>query len=296
MILSGISFSNSRRGLIVGNQTYKLLQYFKQSVKLKNRSFSSHHHVKKLLVSKEYALNVLGLKTFSNEEIRKSFKELQGPQPIDCSASSVYDEGDAIDLEYGIAAKLQSYYSKESTMIPSDEFNLAAMKISALLIDQKNLKSVDQGHKDRILLTYEEYHEKVIALGKKLDPRTSNIALSFLLAGSSVGIIIPCMPILVTQLGEINLFILISPHPTPYSKNFWHFHFVAIPSYEFGLVNSAFGLSKLLGNIPSGYLVEEYGRKPVMIAGMGLCAVGMGSIGLSLIPGMRNDTTSELAT
>jgi MFS family permease len=61
----------------------------------------------------------------------------------------------------------------------------------------------------------------------------------------------------------------------------------AIPSYEFGLVNSAFGLSKLLGNIPSGYLVEEYGRKPVMIAGMGLCAVGMGSIGLSLIPGMN---------
>eukprot|EP01035_Chromulina_nebulosa_P030183 gene30183-40088_t len=264
MIIGWSSFSNAKRGLIVENQTFKLLHYFNQSIKLKTRHFSSHHNVKKLLVravSKEYALKVLGVKTFSNEEIRKSFKELQGTHHIESSSTSLYSDEDAIDLEDGIIAKLQSYYSKKSSTVPSsDELNRAAIKISALLTDQKDLKSIEQGRKDRILLTYDEYHEKVIALGKKLDPRTSNIALSFLLAGSSVGIIIPCMPILVTQL--------------------------AIPSYEFGLVNSAFGLSKLLGNIPSGYLVEEYGRKPVMIAGMGLCAVGMGSIGLSLIPGL----------
>jgi MFS family permease len=60
---------------------------------------------------------------------------------------------------------------------------------------------------------------------------------------------------------------------------------IAMPSSEFGFVTSAFGISKLLGNIPSGYLVEQYGRKPVIIAGMGLCAVGMGSIGLTLLPG-----------
>mmetsp|Transcript_5974 Transcript_5974/g.8368 ORF Transcript_5974/g.8368 Transcript_5974/m.8368 type:complete len:427 (+) Transcript_5974:96-1376(+) len=58
-----------------------------------------------------------------------------------------------------------------------------------------------------------------------------------------------------------------------------------MPSSEFGFVTSAFGISKLLGNIPSGYLVEQYGRKPVIIAGMGLCAIGMGSIGLTLLPG-----------
>jgi MFS family permease len=51
-----------------------------------------------------------------------------------------------------------------------------------------------------------------------------------------VGIIIPCMPLLVSQL--------------------------SIPASEFGLVISAFGLSKLIGNIPSGYFVEKYGRKP----------------------------------
>lgn len=206
MIIGWSSFSNSKRGF-VENQTYKLLHYFNQSIKSKKRHFSSHHNVKKLLVravSKEYALKVLGVKTFSNEEIRKSFKELQGTDPTESSSPSLYSEEDAIDLEDAIIAKLQSYYSKKSSTAPSsDELNRAAIKISALLTDQKDLKSIEQGRKDRILLTYDEYHEKVIALGKKLDPRTSNIALSFLLAGSSVGIIIPCMPILVTQLGEI---------------------------------------------------------------------------------------------
>jgi MFS family permease len=53
---------------------------------------------------------------------------------------------------------------------------------------------------------------------------------SFGLTGVSVGIIIPCMPLLMTQLG-------VTPH-------------------QFGLIVAAFGVSKLLGNIPSGYLVE----------------------------------------
>ena len=71
--------------------------------------------------------------------------------------------------------------------------------------------------------------------------------------GTSVGILIPCMPLLVSQLN--------------------------IPPSEFGLVVSAFGLSKLIGNIPSGYFVEKYGRKPSMMVGLGMCGVGLGSIG-----------------
>lgn len=52
-----------------------------------------------------------------------------------------------------------------------------------------------------------------------------------------------------------------------------------IPASEFGLVISAFGLSKLLGNIPSGYFVEKYGRKPSLVAGLGMCGVGLGALG-----------------
>jgi MFS family permease len=109
-------------------------------------------------------------------------------------------------------------------------------------------------------LSYEQYKEKIVRIGETLDIRIWNIGLSFLFAGASVGIIVPCMPLLVSQL--------------------------SIPPNEFGYIVSAFGLSKLLGNIPAGYLVDTYGRKPVMVAGLGMCAIGMGSIGFALMPGL----------
>ena len=54
---------------------------------------------------------------------------------------------------------------------------------------------------------------------------------------------------------------------------------LSIPASEFGLVVSAFGLSKLLGNFPSGYFVEKLGRKPSMVFGLGMCGVGLGALG-----------------
>lgn len=44
------------------------------------------------------------------------------------------------------------------------------------------------------------YRTCIIALGERLDPRVWGIGLSFLFAGTSVGIIIPCMPLLVSAL------------------------------------------------------------------------------------------------
>ena len=40
------------------------------------------------------------------------------------------------------------------------------------------------------------------------------------------------------------------------------------------------------GNIPTGYLVDHYGRKKVMIAGLGLCTFGIGGVSLALVPGL----------
>lgn len=53
---------------------------------------------------------------------------------------------------------------------------------------------------------------------------------------------------------------------------------------EFGYVVSAFGVSKLLGNIPSSYYVNVYGRKPIMIGGLAACSVGLGGLSLALSP------------
>ena len=44
--------------------------------------------------------------------------------------------------------------------------------------------------------------------------------------------------------------------------------------------------AKLIGNVPTAKWVEDYGRKPVMIGGMAVCAVGLGSIGFALDPAL----------
>jgi hypothetical protein len=174
------------------------------------------------LNSRDHTFRVLGLKTFTDEEIAESFRRL--------------GEKDGLaDVSQGIA--------KLSTLPPSTTHS-----VSKLVVGEHTP-----------VMDLPTYRKTVLALGEKLDPRVWNIGLSFLFTGTSVGVIIPCMPLLVSQLG--------------------------IPPSEFGLVISAFGLSKLLGNIPSGYLVERYGRKPIMVGGLAMCGVGLGSIGLALLPG-----------
>ena len=104
----------------------------------------------------------------------------------------------------------------------------------------------------------EEFKQQILKLGEQLDPRIWPLGLSFLGTGLSIGIIVPILPLLVEQLH--------------------------MPPSQFGLVVSAFGLAKLVGNIPSAQWVEKYGRKVVMVNGMLLCAVGIGSIGFSVDP------------
>lgn len=79
------------------------------------------------------------------------------------------------------------------------------------------------------------------------------------MAGISIGIMVPCMPMLVKQLD-------ISPS-------------------QFGVVVSAFGLAKLVSNIPAGYLVDVKGRKPMVVWGMGLIGMSIAGAGCTLFPG-----------
>lgn len=106
--------------------------------------------------------------------------------------------------------------------------------------------------------TQEEWRKAVITLAEKLDPRVYPLGISFLGTGLSIGIIVPVLPLLVESLK-------ISPS-------------------EFGFVVSAFAIGKLVGNIPCARWVEVVGRKSVLIGGMCLCSVGIGSIGLAVDP------------
>lgn len=78
------------------------------------------------------------------------------------------------------------------------------------------------------------------------------------MTGTTIGIIVPCMPLLVNELN--------------------------ITSTQFGLIVSSFGVAKLLGNIPASHYVNIIGRKPMFFSGLGLASVAIGGIGLSLNP------------
>jgi MFS family permease len=108
-------------------------------------------------------------------------------------------------------------------------------------------------------ITLPEYKRRLRDLGERLDPRIWPIAASFFLTGTSLGIVVPCMPLLVSELG--------------------------ITPSQFGFVISSFALAKLLSNIPSTHYVDIVGRKPLMVAGLGMCALGLSGIGVSLYPG-----------
>ena len=58
---------------------------------------------------------------------------------------------------------------------------------------------------------------------------------------------------------------------------------LSLTTAEFGYVISAFGLAKLIGNIPSAILVERHGRKPYLV--YSLLAVGAGTAGIGFAGG-----------
>lgn len=137
-------------------------------------------------------------------------------------------------------------------------WNEDSKRHAALVKDLLLANNIPILNKDGGIPSKEEFSSQLTALGEKLDPRIWPLGLSFLGTGLSIGIIVPILPLLVESLH--------------------------IPPSQFGLVVSAFGLAKLIGNVPSAQWVEQHGRKLVMVNGMLLCAVGIGSVSLAVDP------------
>jgi len=81
------------------------------------------------------------------------------------------------------------------------------------------------------------------------------LSLSMLLVGSSVGIVIPIMPFIVSEL--------------------------SLTATQYGIVVSSFAAAKLFANVPSAVYAERYGRKPSLVRGLLILSVGVGGIGLA---------------
>lgn len=119
----------------------------------------------------------------------------------------------------------------------------------------KQLVPID-GNSD---VQYDLFRLKMLSIGENIDDRVWPVALCNILCGISIGILMPCMPLLASQ--------------------------IDISSSQYGVVVAAFGVSRLMANIPAGYFVDRLGRKPFLVGGMGLCGMSIAGAGLTLVPG-----------
>ncbi|KAH9253133.1 hypothetical protein BASA81_008815 [Batrachochytrium salamandrivorans] len=104
----------------------------------------------------------------------------------------------------------------------------------------------------------EKFITSIESMAKQIDQRVWNISFSMLLNGTAVGMVVPVLPMLVSQIST-------GTHPAG----------------SFGLVIGAFALTKIFSNIPSAILADGFGRKPVLTGGLGLTALGTGAIAFS---------------
>jgi MFS transporter, DHA1 family, multidrug resistance protein len=88
-----------------------------------------------------------------------------------------------------------------------------------------------------------------------VDRRAYPIALSSFLVGTSISMILPLMPVFCSEIG--------------------------ISSSGYGIIVGAMGLSRLIANLPAGWLADKVGRRPLLIGGPLITAVGMLGMGLS---------------
>ncbi len=117
---------------------------------------------------------------------------------------------------------------------------------TALLPNQQTSLSMDK----------QTFLNQLRDLASKIDTtHTIPISISMLLVGSSVGIVIPMMPFVVSNLG--------------------------LSAGQYGTVVSSFALAKLIANVPAAVMVERHGRKPYLVYSLVVISLGVGGIGLA---------------
>lgn len=177
-------------------------------------------------------LQSIGVKSFSQEEIKDSFDRLKAKT----------EEEEVI-----LPSSIQEVVQRASHSASEEEVTEATRRI----LGEMEVKNPGR-------ISREDFSEGLRRMGLRFDHRVRPIVACYLVSGVTIGIIVPCMPLLVSELN--------------------------ISSAQFGLIVSSFGVAKLLGNIPSSHYVDTIGRRPLFFAGLGLAGVAIGGMGLSLNP------------
>jgi len=206
------------------------------------------------------------LETYTDVEFQRLFQAIQQQQVSDLQDDSLsYSNNDALTQDQ-LSKFLETRIMKleeENGHLTDDEIKAGSSRQTFVAEEAQRcweflFRYLPTGGKaqSRSSLTSEEFCLAVKESASSLDTkRLLPMTLSMVLVGSSVGVVTPAMPFVVQELG--------------------------LTAGEYGLVVSAFALSKMAGNIPSAVLVERHGRKPYLVYSMAAIAFGVGGIGFA---------------
>ena len=178
----------------------------------------------------------LNLKTFTREEMENVFDQIALGQHDDSHTTNLRaaEEITVADLNAFLVHRIQEMEDdSEEQSPPEAEFlrqqfaQAESRRVWQALFADHPTSSVDKSHFVNVL---QEKAAKVDLV------RSLPIISSMLIVGASVGVITPAMPFVVENLG--------------------------LNAGQYGLVVSAFALSKMAANIPTAIFVERHGRKP----------------------------------
>ncbi len=235
-------------------------------------------------MNKRYLFQYLNLKTYTDEEIDDAFDQIvQKGRNSSKKNNDNQDESNTTSVqkyvnEHNLTAflldrikdidnhqqKASSHDDHDDNFIISKErqnemqyyANAEAKRIILLLQQNNNEQSIPKNSIDTFLMDKQTFQQEIRNLATKIDTsHTLPIAISMLLVGSSVGIVIPIMPYVVSNLG--------------------------LSAGQYGMVVSSFAFAKLFANVPAAVFVEKHGRKPHLVYSLIIISVGVGGIGLA---------------
>ena len=188
----------------------------------------------------------LKLTTFSDDELRRAFKQL------DTNRTDRLESHEVRQLFESLAwreERVEAATARVMQSLRADDGRAAA-------------RARDTS------ISYDDFQASVRRLASQRDGRIWPIAAMMLAAGTSVGMVLPVMPLLVHELG--------------------------LDSAQYGYVVGCFGVSKLLCNVPSSVLVTwpQVGRRGAIT--IGLAVVGASNVAIGLAYGFEQLAAARL--
>ena len=184
--------------------------------------------------------NSLKLTSFDNANLRDAFESVDA------------------DHSGSISRSEMSMFLSKNNVISSQSFSIDDVTEQ---IFSRNSSEVEE-------MSFEDFKRIITDMAEEKDPRVYPIAGTMLIAGTAVGVILPVMPVLVTNIG--------------------------LSQGQFGVIVASFGLSKLLVNIPAATMTDIYGRRNVMVGGLGFISIGM--LGFAFASSFEHMVMSRLMT